>query len=160
MVQLNETGSFVETRMDTVSCPTDWSKSEKQTSYTNAYRWDLEKWYRRPYWQSRNADTENKCMVPEGDRGGREGWGWHTHTMDAMTSTPSCVWLFAAPWTVARQASWSMGFPRWEDWSGLPFPPPGNLPNPGIKLASPALAGGFFTTVPPGNPKQLHSSKT
>ena len=42
-----------------------------------------------------------------------------------------------------------MGFPRQEDWSGLPFPPPGDLPNPGIEpasLASPALVGGFFTT--------------
>ena len=46
-----------------------------------------------------------------------------------------------------------MGFPRQEHWSGLPFPPPGDLPNPGIKPmspASPALSGGFFTTEPPG----------
>ena len=53
------------------------------------------------------------------------------------------------PWTVAHQAPLSMGFP-WEDyWSGLPFPPPGDLPDPGIEplsSASPALAGGFFTT--------------
>ena len=39
-----------------------------------------------------------------------------------------CLWLFAAPWTVARQAPLSMGFPRQEYWSGLPFPPPGDLP--------------------------------
>ena len=45
-----------------------------------------------------------------------------------------------------------MGFLRQEYWSGLPFPAPGNLPNPDIKPASPTLAGGFFTTVPPGNP--------
>ena len=47
-----------------------------------------------------------------------------------------------------------MEFPRQEDWSGLPFPSPGDLPNPGIELeslVSPALAGGFFTTEPPGN---------
>ena len=43
-----------------------------------------------------------------------------------------------------------MGFPRKEYWSGLPFPSPGYLPNPGIKPASPALAGRFFTTEPPG----------
>ena len=43
-----------------------------------------------------------------------------------------------------------MGFPRQEYWSGFPFPSPGDLPNPGIKPASPALAGGFFTTEPPG----------
>ena len=50
------------------------------------------------------------------------------------------------PWTIACQAPLSMGFPRQEYWSGLPFPPPGNLPNPGIEPTSPALAGGFFTT--------------
>ena len=44
----------------------------------------------------------------------------------------------------------SMGFPRQEYWNGLPFPPPEDLPNPGVKPASPALAGGFFTTEPPG----------
>ena len=53
------------------------------------------------------------------------------------------------PWAVALQASLSMEFSRQEHWNGLPVPPPGDLPNPGIKpvsLASPALAGGFFTT--------------
>ena len=53
------------------------------------------------------------------------------------------------PRTVARQAPLSVGFSRQEHWSGLPFPSPGDLPNPGIEhtsLASPALAGGFFTT--------------
>ena len=45
-----------------------------------------------------------------------------------------------------------MGFPRQEYWTGLPFPSPGDLPDPGIKLTSPALAGGFFTTDPPGKP--------
>ena len=58
------------------------------------------------------------------------------------------VRFFATPWTVARQAPLSMEFPRQEYWSGLPFPPPGDLSDPGIKplsLASPALAGRFFT---------------
>ena len=49
----------------------------------------------------------------------------------------SHVWLFATPWTVARQAPLSMGFPRQEYWSGLPFPSPGDLPNPRIKPSSP-----------------------
>ena len=48
-----------------------------------------------------------------------------------------------------------MGFSRQEYWSGLPFPSPEDLPNPGIELASPALAGGFFTTEPPGKPKAI-----
>ena len=62
----------------------------------------------------------------------------------------SRVQLFLTPWTVARQALLSMGFFRQESCSRLPFPPPGDLPHPGMKPASPALAGGFFTTVPPG----------
>ena len=48
---------------------------------------------------------------------------------------------FVTPWTVAHQAPLSMGFPRQEYWSGLPFPPPGDLPDPGIEPGSPALAG-------------------
>ena len=55
-------------------------------------------------------------------------------------------------WTVAGQAPLSMRFPRREYWSGLPFPPPWDLPDPGIEPASPALAGRFFTTEPPGKP--------
>ena len=53
------------------------------------------------------------------------------------------------PWTIAYQAPQSMEFSRQEYWRGLPFPSPGDLPDPGIEpmsLASPALAGGFFTT--------------
>ena len=56
------------------------------------------------------------------------------------------------PWTVAHQASLSMGFSRREYQSGLPFPSPGDLPDPGIEPSSPALAGGFFTTESPGKP--------
>ena len=59
-----------------------------------------------------------------------------------------CIWLFATPWTVARQAPLSIEFSRQECWSGLPSPSPEDLPNPGIELVSltsPALAGGFFT---------------
>ena len=54
------------------------------------------------------------------------------------------------PWIVARQAPLSMEFSRQEYWSGMPFPSPGNLPDPGIELVSPALAGRFFITEPPG----------
>ena len=60
----------------------------------------------------------------------------------------SHIRLFATLWTVAHQAPLSMGFSRQEYWSGLPFPTPGDLPHPGIEaiaLASPLLAGGFFT---------------
>ena len=61
----------------------------------------------------------------------------------------SHVRLFATPWTVAYQASPSMGFSRREYWSGLPFPSPGDLPNPGIKPGSPALEADALTSEPP-----------
>ena len=67
----------------------------------------------------------------------------------------SHVQLFATPWTVAHQAPLSIEFSRQEYWSRLPFSPQGDLTNPGIQpvsLASPALAGRFFTTAPPGKP--------
>ena len=60
----------------------------------------------------------------------------------------SCLTL-CDPWAVAHQVLLSMGFSLQEYWNGVPFPPPGDLPDPGIKptsLSSPALAGGFFTT--------------
>ena len=66
-----------------------------------------------------------------------------------MLSRFSCVQLFMTLWTVVCQAPLSMEFSRQEYWSGLPFPFPGDLPEPGIdltSLVSPALAGGFFTT--------------
>ena len=66
-----------------------------------------------------------------------------------MLSCFGRVRLFVTLWIVAHQAPLSMGFSRQEYWSGLPFPPPGNLSDPGIEpvpLTSPALAGRFFTT--------------
>ena len=62
----------------------------------------------------------------------------------------SRVRLFATPWTITRQAPLPMGCLRQEFWSGLPFPPPGDIPNSGIELASPTLAGGFFIAEPSG----------
>ena len=65
----------------------------------------------------------------------------------------SCVRLFVTLWTTAHQAPLSMGFYRQEHWSGLPCPPPGDLPDPGIKLAFPTSAGVFFITGPQGMPQ-------
>ena len=59
----------------------------------------------------------------------------------------SCVRLFATPWTVAYQ---SKGFSRQEYWSGLPFPSPEDLPDPGIQPRSPALQADALTSEPPG----------
>ena len=64
---------------------------------------------------------------------------------------------YVTPRTVAHQAPLSMGFSRQKYWSGLPFPPPGDLPDPGIESkspASPSLGGGFFMTETPGKPQQ------
>ena len=60
------------------------------------------------------------------------------------------VRVFATPWTVAYQASPSMGFSRQEYWSGLPFPSPGDLPDPGIKPRSPTVETDALTSEPPG----------
>ena len=65
----------------------------------------------------------------------------------------SHVQLFATPWTVAYQAPPSMGFSRQECWSGLPFPSPGDLPDPGIELGSPALQANTLPSEPTGKPK-------
>ena len=65
----------------------------------------------------------------------------------------SHVWLFATPWTVAYQAPLSTGFSRQECWSGLPFPSPGDLPNPGIETGSPSLQADALPSEPPGKPQ-------
>ena len=66
----------------------------------------------------------------------------------------SHVQLFCDPtMDCSPPAPLSMGFPRQEYWSGLPFPFPGDLPDSGMELVSPALGGGFFSTEPPGKPK-------
>ena len=61
----------------------------------------------------------------------------------------SRIRYFATSWTVTHQSILSMGFSRQEYWSGLPFPSPGALPDPGIKTVSPAPADRFFITEPP-----------
>ena len=66
----------------------------------------------------------------------------------------SCLTL-GTPWTVAHQALLPIGFPSQEYWSGMPFPSPGDISDPEIKLVSPELAGRFFTTEPPECPGQL-----
>ena len=74
----------------------------------------------------------------------------------------NCVQLFATPWTAACQAPLFMGFSRQEYWSELPFPSPGDLPNPEIEPTSPTQVSRFFTTESPGKPqqaKQLNSNQ-
>ena len=70
----------------------------------------------------------------------------------------SRVRFFATPWAVAHQAPLSMGFSRKEYWSGLQFPSPANLPDPGIKLRSAALQADSLPSEPPGKPEKWNSS--
>ena len=73
-----------------------------------------------------------------------------------MSTCHACVLsrvrLFATPWTVALQAPLSMGFSRQEYWSGLPFPSPGYLPDPGIEPGSLALQAQSLPSEPQGKP--------
>ena len=96
-------------------------------------------------------------------QGGAKCWTWlkwlstHAHVLlnqmkwSEMNSL-SCIWLFATPWTVAYRAPPSMAFSRQEYWSGLPFPSPGDLPDPGIKPRSPELQADALPSEPPGKP--------
>ena len=67
-----------------------------------------------------------------------------------------CVQVFATTWTVAHQAPLSMGSSRQEYWSGVPFPSPGDLPDPEIELRSPALQADSLLSEPPGKPVCLY----
>ena len=79
----------------------------------------------------------------------REGSCWWEEKGSEVKSL-SRVRLFATPWTVAYQVPPSMGFSRQEYWSGLPFPSPGDLPNPGTEPRSPALKADALPSEPPG----------
>ena len=70
-----------------------------------------------------------------------------------MSLVLSRVQLFVTPWTIAHQAPLSMGFSRQEYWSGLPCPPPGDLPNPGIKRRYPTLQADSLPSKLTGKPK-------
>ena len=71
-------------------------------------------------------------------------------TSETRSLSLSHVRLFATPWTVAHQAPLTMGFSRQEHWSGLPCPPPGDLPDPGMEAGSPALQRDSLSSEPPG----------
>ena len=92
----------------------------------------------------------------------KEGLFLAYHNISMLLSPKNCFYCcFVAksrltlviPWTVACQTSLSIGFPRQEYWSGLPFPSPGVLLNPGMELTSASSAGGFFPTESPGKPQ-------
>ena len=75
-------------------------------------------------------------------------WGPQHPSLSVCAQLLSRVGLFVTPWTVARQISLSTGF-SWQDyWSGLPFPPPGDLPNQEVELRSPALKADSLLSEP------------
>ena len=125
------------------------------------------------YWRQEEKGTTKDEMVGWHHQLNGHGFGWTPAVCDGQGGLACCsswgrkesdttewaemnwshfsrVWLFAILWTIVHQAPLSMGFSRQEYWSGLPSPPPGDLPDPGTKpssLTSPALAAGFFTTT-------------
>ena len=92
-------------------------------------------------------DGHGKLWAPPSDNKlrGREKWKWKWNR--------SVVRLFAIPWIVAYQSPQSMEFSRQEYWSGLPFPSPGDLPNPGIEPWSLAMQADALPSEPPGKPR-------
>ena len=78
-----------------------------------------------------------------------------TNHQEVKVKSLSRVRLFAIPWIVVYQASLSMGFSRQEYWNGLPFPSPGDLPDPGIEPGSPALQADALPSVPLGKPTEI-----
>src|SRR5574337_976659 len=77
--------------------------------------------------------------------------GWED-PLEKEMATHSSILVWKIPWTVAYQDPPSMGFSRQEYWNGLPFPSPGDLPNPGIEPRSPALRADALPSEPPGKP--------
>ena len=105
------------------------------------------------YWTTREVPTTLSISL---SLNLAQPWVLSNIVLSRSVMSDSCPTLsHATPWTVVYQAPLSMGFPRQEYCSGLSFPSPGNLPNPGMEHtspASPALEGRFFTTAPPGKP--------
>ena len=141
----NEIMSFVATWTELEIIILNQSKRERQILYDIAYIWNLKHDTEDLSIKQKQTHRHSKqtCGFQEG--GSRIDWEFGIVVLSRLGR----VQLFAALRTVACQAPLSMGFSRQEYWSGLPCPPPGDLPHPGIEslsLMSPALTGKFFTT--------------
>ena len=103
----------------------------------------------------RFIEKESRMVVASGKVKEKIGRHWSKGTYPFIHHVLICVQLFVTPWTIAHQASPSMGFPRQEYWSGLPFPPPGDLSDPGIEPmspVSPTLQADSLLLEPSGKP--------
>ena len=109
-----------------------WARNENIQVEQTAPIMHWKNWWTLFYfwWTLKNTFTQPLCLLSSFNR----------------------VQLFGTPWTEARQAPLSMAFSRQEYWSGLPCPPPGALPHPGIKPGSPALQADSLPSEPPGKP--------
>ena len=114
-------------------------------------------WMEKP-WRVRKGATETvwggggkTCESMKTDCWAGLGISWWAIPQNTLhVKSLSCVQLFSTPWTVAHQAPPSMEFSRQEYWSGLPFPSPGDLPDPGIEPGAPALQADALLSEPPG----------
>ena len=119
---------------------------------------DRQKFTLRNYRNRPQAGLKSE-LVP-GEEGGSMCLGIVCVDMCVCSGLLCCVQFFVIPWTVAHRAPLPIEFSRQEYWRILPFPIPGNLPDPETaltSLASPALAGGFSTTAPPEKPQLTHN---
>ena len=132
------------------------SLSHERTNLSQFDIWNLEKlyWWTNLQGRNRDADVVNGLVdtVGEGEGGMNRNSSIDIYTLVKWVKSLSRVRPFATPWTIAHQAPPSMGFSRQEYWSGLLFPSPGALPNPGIETRSPALQADVLTSEPPGKP--------
>ena len=119
---------------------------EKRECFTTSYRRNIQKGggSRKQEAKEQLSQAELRCL----GRAGRSAVSWVNARVKVKPL--SRVPLFETPWTVAHQAPQSMEFSRQEHWSGLPFPSPGDLPDPGIEPGSPTLRAEALPSEPPG----------
>ena len=136
-------------------CRTGWSSSWNQDCWEKYLLPQICRWHTV---MAESEEELKSLLMKVKEESEKAGFKLNIQRAKIMASAPitswqmcvlsrfSCVWLFVTPWTVAHQAPLSMRFSRQENWGGLPFPSPGDLPNPRIKPMSSVWAGGFFTT--------------
>ena len=130
-------------------CHTEWSKSEKQILYINAYMWDLEKWYRWAHLQNRKKHiVENKHVKIKGRKGGGVDWEIGIDICSVCVLVTQLYPTLCDPMVCSPQTILSIEFLRQQYW--LWFCSPGDLPDSGIKPGSPPLQTASSSSEPSG----------